>query len=64
MPTPEEERFARLLERLTPAQRRAYLEKQANATRLQQIIDAIESGEDEPDDPTRTEKCSTRSLSP
>jgi hypothetical protein len=56
MPTPEEERFARLLERLTPAQRRAYLEKQANATRLQQIIDAIESGEDEPDDPTRTEK--------
>jgi len=63
MPTPEEERFARLLARLTPAQRQAYLEKQANAARLQEIVDAIESGEDEPepdepeaDDPTRTEK--------
>ena len=47
MPTPEEERFARLLARLTPAQREAYLKKQAEAARLQQIVDAIESGDDE-----------------
>jgi hypothetical protein len=63
MSTPEEERFARLLARLTPAQRQAYLEKQANAARLQEIVDAIENGEDEPepddpetDDSTRTKK--------
>ena len=47
MPTPEEERFARLLARLTPAQREAYLKKQAEAARLQQIVDAIENDDDE-----------------
>jgi len=54
MPTPEEERFARLLARLTPAQREAYLKKQAEAARLQQIVDAIENDddEDEAEDPS------------
>lgn len=47
MPTPEEERFARLLARLTPAQRASYLKKQAEAARLQEIVDAIENGDDE-----------------
>lgn len=54
MPTPEEERFARLLERLTPAQRLAYLKKQAEAARLQQIVDAIE--EDDVGDEEESEK--------
>jgi hypothetical protein len=62
MPTPEEERFARLLARLTPAQRQAYLEKQANAARLQEIVDAIERGEDEPeaDDPKTDDSSHTK----
>ena len=51
MPTSEEERFARLLARLTPAQREAYLKKQAEAARLQQIVEAIDS-DDEEDKPT------------
>ena len=47
MPTPEEDRFARLLARLTPAQREAYLKKQAEAARLQQIVDAIDSDDED-----------------
>jgi DNA-directed RNA polymerase specialized sigma24 family protein len=47
MSTPEEERFARLLARLSPEQRAAYLKKQAEAARLQEIVDAIESDDDE-----------------
>lgn len=47
MPIPEEERFARLLARLTPAQRGTYLKKQAEAARLQEIVDAIESDDDD-----------------
>lgn len=48
MPNSEDERFARLLlGRLNPAQRRTYREKQAKAARLRQIVDAIESDDDD-----------------